>query len=115
MKIIKDLNLNKFQIDKSNSIRINSLLSNLQNGIPIGSVLKNNNNNWEELLIKDILNNEDLQLLKDSITERSCDIWEILNTGWIFKLENNFLKGELIFFSEKSSDKRIMDKINECK
>src|ERR1035437_5078011 len=108
-KLIKELKLNNFSIDDTVSKRIKNLVENLQKGIPIGSVCDEKEIDIEPLLTRKDLEKEELDKFKVFVTERSCKLWEILNAGWIFKLENSCAEGERIFFSKDSNDMTILD------
>ena len=111
-KAIKELNLNSFSIGNEDALRISNLLSNLKNGIPIGSVHNIGEIKLKYLLNKNDLTNDELNQLKYLTSERRCKIWEILNVGWIFKLENCCKIGESIFFNEINIKEDIIDKID---
>jgi hypothetical protein len=112
-KLIKDLELSEFTIEEADSKRIQGLLDSLKNGIPIGSVCVNNGVDWKELMSKENLEKDDIEKLKNSVSERSCKIWEILNAGWLYKLEHNCVLGEEIFFNAECEHKDIMTKIDK--
>lgn len=111
-KQVKDLKLNNFSINRTDSQRIKNLVVNLEKGIPIGSVCDENEIDFKSILINPDLTKEELTKLKNSVTERSCKTWEILNAGWIFKLENSIQKGEQIFFNKENSEEDINKKID---
>ncbi len=110
-KLIKDLKLNEFSIKEIDCKRLIDLLSNLKEGIPIGSVCLPIEFDKEELLKKDHLSSAELNKLKEAVTERSTKVWEILNTGWLYKLEHGFISGENIFFKD-TVDTDVMVKID---
>jgi hypothetical protein len=111
-KIIKELDLCKFSINEVESKNIKNLLDKLNKGVPIGSVCIENGSDSKEILKKANLNEMEIRTLKNSVSERGCKIWEILNTGWIYKLEQSCEIGEQIFFGEKYQNESIMKKIN---
>lgn len=106
---LKALQLNNFQIQEEDSIRINLLVDKLQKGIPIGSVYALNRSS--SYLVSDEITIDQLEPLKTKVTERSCKTWEILNAGWIYKIENNFKRGCEIFFDNQESS-TIKEKIS---
>jgi hypothetical protein len=110
-KLIKDLHLNKFSIGEVESKRISGLLSNLKNGIPIGSVGTATLSDISDLIDKADLNSEDIERLKASVSERGTKIWEILNTGWVYKLEESCNIGDKLFFDTTCTNRDVMDRI----
>jgi hypothetical protein len=112
-KLIKDLNLNTFSIGETDAKRIRKLIENLKVGIPIGSVSDNEGININEELRNDGLTKEKLLELKNMVSERGCKIWEILNAGWIYKLEYSSKEGMDIFFGLSNANKNIDLKINK--
>lgn len=110
-KIIKDLNLNQFSINHIESKRIRGLLTNLKNGIPIGSVGEEPSSHILELLKEEDLTREDIEILKSSISERGTTIWEILNTGWVYKMEVSCNIGCEIFFNSPCTSDDIINRI----
>jgi hypothetical protein len=110
-RAIKELKLNGFSIQEHDSKRIQKLVEKLAKGIPIGGVCDEISFDWKSLLEKSEMSLEDLKKLKNTVTERSCKIWEILNTAWVFKIENNCKKGAEIFFTNGSNS--IMEKIQD--
>jgi hypothetical protein len=111
-KILKELKLNSFSITEEDSKRINTLVSKLEDGIPIGSICDQNKAAFLDDLKNPNLTKEELKKLKNSVSERSCKIWEILNAGWLFKLEIIFKKGESIFFTNTNT-KSLAEKIGD--
>lgn len=111
-KILKDLKLSDFTITEEDSYRIKALVSKLENGIPIGSISHQDKTAVLDELQNANLTKEDLKKLKNSVSERSCKIWEILNAGWLFKLEVLYKNGEQIFFTTNNT-KSLELKIEE--
>lgn len=109
-KNIKALDLNKFQIEEEDSKRMKDLLDNLIDGIPIGSVVSQDSGTLLSLLKDPELSEKKLKDLKNEMSQRSSKIWEILNAGWIYKLEHSCKAGESIFFdtTSNSSDVNLM-------
>lgn len=107
-KAIKELSLNNFSIDEADSKRIHHLVTKLREGIPIGSV-----RNYFDSNDNDFRSFEGLKILKKRVSERSSTIWEILNAGWIYKIEDSCQKGANIFFSPARKDDAILEKIRE--
>lgn len=96
-----------FEVIQSNSneniMTLKKLISNLNKDIPIGSIKKqfiDDNPKYKEL---------DLDEIKELSVERPTTHWEILNTGWIHKIENIEERGFNIFFND--FDEKIEDKI----
>lgn len=110
-KSIKELHLNKFSITEAESNRVKSLLTNLKSGIPIGSVGTSTLSDVSNLIGKADLTPEDIEKLKSSVSERGTTIWEILNTGWVYKLEECCNTGDRIFFDKTCTNDDIMDRI----
>lgn len=109
-KLIKDLKLNSFSITNEDSKRITKLILNLEDGIPIGSIRDQDKAKFLDELKNPNLTKEELKELKNSVSERSCKIWEILNASWLYKLENVCKIGASIFF-DITSTKSIEEKI----
>lgn len=113
---IKKLELNLFAISSDDAARIKSMVESLENGVPIGSVFDNNKADISyELEKEEVIDKEKLNQLKALMSERAAKTWEILNAGWVFKLENLCRRGEEIFFfnSEALEIKVKIDKYGE--
>ena len=109
-KQIKELKLANFKITESDSIRIRKLVSSLSQGIPIGSICDSDTESILEMLNENNLNIEKLNYLKESVSERSCKLWEILNAGWIYKLEYLYNEATSIFFGSESGNRSFNEK-----
>lgn len=110
-KAVKALDLTTFSIHKQDCERISLLVDNLKKGIPVGSVCDDNTKQWQTAINSNNCDKTMIDDIKSKISERSCKVWEILNAGWIFKLENTCAIGEKIFF--KDDERPIVEKIND--
>lgn len=92
---------------------IKLLLNKLEQGQPIGTIRGELDDNIMKLLSKklDKLDENEIKSMKNSSIERPTSHWEILNAGWIYKIEK--IKNEFVnlFFSnyEISIEEKLED------
>ncbi|MCB0744750.1 MAG: hypothetical protein KDC67_12645, partial [Ignavibacteriae bacterium] len=104
------MNLNT-SYSNENIKSIELLLEKLKKGLPIGTIRKP----LDAKLIKDLdkdshsISLDDINNWKNASIERPTTHWEILNTGWIYKIEH--IKTSNLFFSD--FDSNIQEKLDE--
>jgi hypothetical protein len=102
---IKKQNIEISPINSNKNIAtLEQLISNLTNDIPIGSIKKQfiNDDDYKKLELKKI---------KELSVERPTTHWEMLNTGWIYKIQNIEDNGFEIFFND--FDENVEHKIDK--
>jgi hypothetical protein len=105
--IVNDTNSNK------NIHTLKLLLKKLEQGQPIGTIRDELDEKVVKLLSKKIdkLDEKDIELMKNSSIERPTSHWEILNAGWIHKIEK--IKSEFIKLFFTNYERNIEDKLEE--
>lgn len=104
LRVFRDFIKNKtnIEVDKNNSNdntnTLKTLVYNLNNDIPIGSIQKNGSGDDFKI------NSHQLDKLKELSVERPTTHWEILNTGWIYKFEYIEKQGVELFFNNFELD-----------
>lgn len=85
------------------------LVEKLKNNIPIGSLRDYSEDDEFLKRLEGELSLEDFNKIKNSLTERKTEIWEILNAGWLYKFNTLIPRGMDLFFSENNEtiDKKL--------
>lgn len=88
------------------------LVEKLRIKVPIGGYRSTNGD--KELLIeleKDGLTTDEFSEIRNSLSDRNTELWEIINAGWVFKMNEFIPFGINLFFdnSEKSIDEKLND------
>lgn len=77
------------------------LAEDLKRMIPIGSYRNHDSdNNNIEKLNDEGLTKEEFNKIKETLTERNAELWEILNAGWVYKVQEIIPFGLKLFFEE---------------
>lgn len=86
------------------------LVENLKKMIPIGSYRShiNDKSNLDKIESETITKKE-LNQIRDSLTERNTELWEIINAGWVYKIKETIPFGINLFFN--NSSKSIESKV----
>lgn len=80
------------------------LVKDLEKMIPIGSHrIHDNDEEYLKKLDSSELNKEEFTLIKEYLTERNADLWEIINAGWVYKIQKIIPFGLKLFF-ENTND-----------
>jgi hypothetical protein len=87
-----------------------NLVDDLNKMIPIGSYRSHSKDEeyLEKLKLKELTIDE-FNLIKDSLTERNAELWEIINTGWVYKIQTIIPFGLKLFF--ESNEFSIEEKL----
>lgn len=104
-KLIKDEKISR------NVQPIFELVKDLEKMIPIGSHRSHDKD--DEYLNKidsPELNKEEFTFIKDYLTERNADLWEIINAGWVYKMQEIIPFGLKLFFENTSNS--ITEKVS---
>jgi hypothetical protein len=94
------------QIKYQSENKILDLNKKLVAGIPIGAIRENSTEKILDSLKGEII---DFEISKRLISERATTLWEILNTGWVYKISTIIPECSKIIFEE--NDKCLYDKI----
>lgn len=80
------------------------LVKSLKKKIPIGGyrIPTNDINDSKKIKTKDF-NLDEFEEIKRSLTDRKTELWEIINAGWVYKVENLIPYGQKIFFKNKKN------------
>ncbi len=116
---IKDLmvfqiNIKKKLIIKENISRnvgsVFKLVEDLHKMIPIGSLRSHDKDDkFLERLDDPNLGKEEFNSIKESLTERHTDMWEIINAGWVYKIQEIIPLGLELFFDK--SHRSILENV----
>ena len=80
------------------------LVENLKKKIPIGGYRSTVGDKSKlESLKKDIKDDVFCEI-RDSLTDRKAELWEIINAGWVFKMSKNIPFGFKLFFDDDTKD-----------
>lgn len=88
------------------------LVEKLRIKVPIGGYRSTNGDkNLLKQLNKKGLTTEEFSVIRNSLSERNTELWEIINAGWLFKMNEFIPFGLKLFFD--NSTKNIHEKLND--
>jgi hypothetical protein len=99
----------KTEIKFKSDNKIDDLFKKLKKSIPIGSICEASSSEVTKKL--KAKTKEDFEGAKKLISERSTTLWEIINTGWIYKIAHIVPECSKIIFETKHDS--LFDKLNE--
>lgn len=88
------------------------LVNNLKQSIPVGGFrVKDEDANELKKLREKTLTQKTFDEIKNTLSERNSELWEIINAGWVYKISEHIPFGINLFFNDES--KTIDEKVKE--